>query len=127
MQTNEIKADIQQRIAIIDQSFSTFWGIFHHDEYVVQDISALNEELKKAKRLFLYFDTPSILLAAVLVIFTMLKFLKLIEFWNMNEAGILILFTVVFLVNRYRNYRIKVNLENKIYLLELMKKIGTIQ
>ena len=126
MQTNEIKADIQQRIAIIDQSFSTFWGRFHHDEYVVQDISALNEELKKVKRLFLYFDTPSILLAAVLVIFTMLKFLKLIEFWNMNEAGILILFTVVFLVNRYRNYRIKVNLENKIYLLELMKKIDAI-
>lgn len=126
MQTNEIKADIQQRIAIIDQSFTTFWGRFHYDEYVVQDISALNEELKKAKRLFLYFDTPSILLAAVLVIFTMVKFLKLIEFGNMNEAGILILFTVVFLVNRYRNYRIKVNLENKIYLLELMKKIDAI-
>jgi len=120
----ELKLDIKEQISKINKVFTNYWDRLFFEGLLSEDLEKLDRLLKKTTNLFKYNIIVSIPLSAFLTIFSMLKLFDFIDFGNMNIAGIAILFTVVSLTNTYRSYKIKVNLENKIYLLGLLDKIG---
>ena len=124
MNMEELKIDIREQISKINLAFTNYWGRLFLDGLLSEDLEKLDRLLKKTTKLFKFNIIVSIPLSALLTIFSMLKFFDFIDFGNMNKAGLAILFTVVFLTNTYRSYKVKVNLENKIYLLGLLDKIG---
>jgi hypothetical protein len=89
-----------------------------------EELNKLDRLLKLALRSFKFNITVSIPVSAFVTIFSMLKQFDIIDFGNMNKAGFVILFmTGFFLINNYRSYKVKVILENKIYLLRLIDKL----
>jgi len=123
----EIKLDIKEQISKTNKAFINYWGGLFLEGLLSEDLEKLDRLLKKTTKLFKFNIILSIPLSALVTIFSMLKFFDFIDFGNMNKAGLAILFTVGSLTNTYRSYKIKVNLENKIYLLGLLDKIGSNQ
>ena len=123
MTMEEIKRDIKERISKVDQSFTNFWSGLYFEGLLDENTDSLERILKKVKRIFVFNNIASIISSTILIIFSLLKYFDIISFGSMDKAGLLILFTIVFLINTYRYYRVKVNLENKIYLLKLLERL----
>jgi len=123
MSMHEIKLEIRERISKTNQTFITKLG----NETIVgisgNDIDKLKIILKKVTRSFKIFRFGAIFFVTILIVFSMLKYFDYIGNWNMNKSGLYILFTLVFLVNAFQTYFVKINLENKIWLLELLNRI----
>lgn len=119
----EIKRDIKEQVSKVDQSFTNFWSGLYFEGLLSEDSDSLEKVLKKVKRIFIFNNIASIISSAILILFSMLKYFDIINLGNMDKAGLLILFTIVFLMNTYRYNKVKVNLENKIYLLKLLEKL----
>ena len=120
MQTNEIKEDIQQRIEIINGSFKVLLGNSYNDKYCVDDIHSLEKELSKISLQFRIYNILLIIfMSALLILFVWHLFKP--EF-KPNLWGLIGLFSVLFSA-RSSFYKLKVKLEDKIYLLKLTKKI----
>ena len=127
MNSDEIKQNIQEQIDLTNLSFKNIWGKIWINGVLSTNIYELERILKRVTSVFkisIVMAIPASVILIVLSVITILindGFLK----WNfnLNNGGLMVLFTVVFLVNTYRNYKIKVNLENKIYLLKLLNSI----
>jgi len=127
MNSDEIKQNIQEQIDLTDLSFKNNWGKILRNVVLSNDIFELGQVLRSVTKTFKYsiaFAIPFSFFSIVFSVLTILinnGFLK----WNinLNNGGLMVLFTIVFLVNSYQNYKIKVNLENKIYLLKLLNSI----
>ena len=129
MNPDKIKQNIQGQIDLTNQSFKNSWGKIWINGVSSNDIFELEQILKRVTRTFKFSIVMAIPSSVILIVFSVITIL--INDWslnwnfNLNNGGLMVLFTVVFLVNTYRNYKIKVNLENKIYLLKLLNSINT--
>ena len=127
MNSDEIKQNIQEQIDLTDLSFKNNWGKILRNGVESNDIFELGQILKKVTKTFKYSVALAIPFSVFSIVFSVLTILISNGFlkwnFNLNNGGLLVLFMIVFLVNTYQNYKIKVNLENKIYLLKLLKSI----
>lgn len=128
MYSDEIKQNIQEQIDLTNLSFKNIWGKIWIDGVLSNDISLLENLLQRVTKVFRYSYVLAIPFSAILIVFSVITILINNGFldwkFNLNNGGLMVLFTIVFLVNSYRNYKLKVNLENKIYLLKLLNKIN---
>ena len=123
MNMDEVKLDITEQISKTNQAFTNYWGRLYVKGVLSDDTDSLENILKKVTKDFKFYSAISILLSAIVIIFWILKFFNITEFADMNKLGLIILFSIVSLTNTYRFYKVKINLENKIYLLGLLDKI----
>ena len=128
MNSDEIKQSIQEQIDLTNLSFTNNWGKILRNGVLSNDIFELGQILKMVTKTFKYSVALAIPFSVFSIVFSVLTILINNGFFNwnfnLNNGGLLVLFTIVFLVNTYQNYKIKVNLENKIYLLKLLNSIN---
>ena len=123
MNIDEIKLEIKDRISKTDQTFITTIGSETIAGISGEDIGSLEIVLKKVTRNFKIFTIAAILFSTLLIVVSMLKYFDSIDHFNMNNAGIVILSSFSFLLLTISHYKVKVNLENKIWLLRLLDQI----
>jgi hypothetical protein len=116
----ELELNIKEQISKINQSFKYYWTILDEDD---ENIKSLGRTLKKVSIYFKLWKIVSIPPSCLLVIIPIVNGLSDSTFFDLNKGSLLPAFTIVFLLNTYRSYKVKVNLENKIYLLDLLDKI----
>jgi len=123
MNTDKVKLDINEQISKINQVFSNYWRKSYFNGILSNNLDSLENIHRKVTKNFKFCKDMSILLSSILVILSIINYFNIIDLVNLNKAGLMILFTIVFLTNTYRIYKVKVNLENKIYLLRLLDQI----
>jgi len=123
MIVENIKHDIKIQILKADKAFTNNLGQLHFEGLLSEDVDTLSEVLKKVILGFQVYRVLSIVISAALAAVSLLKYFDSIDSVNLNKAGIFIIMTIVFLVQTSTLYKVKVNLENKIYLLDLLKKM----
>jgi len=123
MNMDEIKLDIIRQVAKTDNAFTNHLGIMYRDGLLNEDTNSLYKHLKNINRFYQIYKVLSITFSAFLIFISVPKYFNLIDLVDMNKAGLMILFTLVFMIETYRYYKLKVNLENKIYLLKLLEII----
>jgi hypothetical protein len=119
----EIKLDIETQIAKTNKVFHNYWGKLFYDGLLDEDIESLERPLKKITRQFKGYKILSIVASAFLIIISMLNFFDIVAFGKMNHIAPLIVITLSTHTSTLIFYKLKVNLENKIYLLGLLAKI----
>jgi hypothetical protein len=122
MNSEEIKLDITEQISKTNERLSNYWGIPWFDGILDEDIDSLKKVLKKATIYFKYHYYFSVVMSGFIMIIQLLQFLE-ITHKDMNKAGLAIGFTILFLLFTLRYYKVKVNLEHKIYLLGLRERL----
>jgi len=120
---NEVKLDIRKQVAKTNQAFTNYWGRQYVNGLLDEDTSSLERLLAMITRNFKIYKVGSIILSSILIALFISKYFSIINQINLNKSGTVTLCTLLFLVETYRSYKIKVNLENKIFLLRLLEKI----
>jgi len=120
---NELKLDIESQIAKTNKAFHSFRGKLFYDGLLDNEIESLEIALKKITSQFKGYRIISIIVYVLLIAVSMLNFVDVIEFGKMNQMAPFIVLTLSFLSSTYIFYKLKVNLEHKIYLLGLLAKI----
>ena len=123
MNAKEIQFDIRERILKSNQTFTNNLGKIYHDGLLSDDIVLLKKLLKKITSKAKFYYIAGFISSVCLVIFSCLKSLEILNVGNMNKASIFISVVIMMLIGAYRLYKIKVNLEFKIYLLGLLNKV----
>lgn len=121
MQTKEIKQDIRQRIEIINGSFKVFLGNSYSDKYRVDDIHSLGKQLRKVTLQFRIYHIFVIICMCTFLSFYLWKIINPAPF-NVDLLGFTTLFVLISTFSA-TNYKLKVKLEEKIYLLKLINNI----
>ena len=123
MNPDEIKLEIKDRISKTDKTFITKLGTETTAGITGNDIVSLEILLKKVNRFFKFYKISAIICSVTLIVFSILKYFDYINHLNMNKSGLFILFTIVFLITAFNYQKVKVSLENKIWLLKLLDRI----
>ena len=123
MNMDEIKLDIRRQVAKTDNAFTNHLGIIYRYGLLNEDTNSLYKHLKNINRFYNIYKVLAITFSALLIFISVPKYFNLIDLVDMNKAGLMILFTLVFMIETYRYYKLKINLENKIYLLKLLEII----
>lgn len=122
MNTEEIKRDITDQIVKTNRSFGKL-GRSGVIDPLLEDIDSLEKKLKSIKVYFKIYLIGSILFSGLLFVISFLKGFEMLNSIDLNKYGLFILFVIVFGINTLAFYKVKVNLENKIYLIKLLNKI----
>ena len=120
---NELKPDIESQIAKTNKAFLSFRGKLLYDGLLDNEIESLEIALKKITKQFRGYRIISIIVYVLLIAISMLNFLDIIEFGKMSQMAPFIVLALSCLSSTYTFYKLKVNLEHKIYLLGLLAKI----
>lgn len=126
MKENEIKLDIEERISIIDQTFDNYWVRGFSIDFLKDDIYTLEKILKRTNKWVLFDKIASIVLIVFIMVLLFLSCFGIIAFDYANVAGVISIGTIGILIGSFRLYKVKINLEDKIYLMKLLDKIGRI-
>ena len=122
MNSDEIKLDITEQISKTNDNLSNYFGTPWFKGILEEDVDSLTKVHKKVTRYYNLQLVMSVLLSGIFLIIFFLNFLEILH-KDLNKAGLLILFIITYLLGFYRYYKIKVNLEHKIYLLGLRNRI----
>lgn len=122
MNSDEIKLDITEQISKTNDNLSNYFGTPWFKGILEEDVDSLTKVHKKVTRYYNVQLVMSVVLSGIFVIVFFLNFFEIIH-KDMNKAGLLMLFIITYLLGFYRYYKVKVNLEHKIYLLSLRNKI----
>ena len=122
MNSDEIKLDITEQISKTNESLLNYWGSPSFKGVLEEDVDSLKKVHKKVTRYYNIQLVMSVLLSGSFLIIFFLNFLDILH-KDLNKAGLLILFIITYLLGFYRYYKVKVNLEHKIYLIVLKNKI----
>ncbi len=122
MNSDAIKLDITEQISKTNESLSNYWGSPWFKGILEEDLDSLKNVHKKVTRYYKMQLVMSVLLSGSILVILLLNSLEILH-KDLNKAGLLILFMITYLLGFYRYYKVKVNLEHKIYLLGLRSKI----
>jgi len=122
MNTAEIKSDIKDQIAKTNRSFGKN-GRLGVKYPTPEEIDLLERDSKKFSTYFKIYLIGALVLSGILLIVSLLKTFKMLDSFDLNKNGLVIIFAIAFGINTLAYYKVKVNLENKIYLLRLLNKI----
>lgn len=124
--TNEnLKLEITEQIAKSRLFNNSLWSIKYFEGINRRDRASLEGLRKKINRDYKFNSTITFAIAILLMAGSLLRYFDLIDFVNMNKAGLLILFAFVFATNTFKLNEIKVKLDNHIFLLRMLEKIET--
>ena len=140
MNVDEIKQDIKNKIAEINQSFPKYWWSKTFNKEIREDkISLLQYRLDTVSFTFKYHKVGLIILLIVTVVLSIFSFyikqLVIFKGYNfsndfnvkffsdLNNFQLLGVYTIGWVITTFRSYRIKENLIKKIFLLRLMEKM----
>ena len=123
MKMNELKPDIESQIAKTNKAFLSFRGKLFYDGLLDNESESLEIALKKITKQFRGYRMISIIVYVLLIAISMLNFLDIIEFGKMSQMAPFIVLSLSCLSSTYTFYKLKVNLEHKIYLLGLLARI----
>lgn len=124
MNSDKIKLDITDQISKTNESLSNYWGSPWFNGILEEDLDSLKRVHKKVTRYYNIHLVMSVLLAGSILLVLLLNSLEILH-KDINKGGLLILFTISYLLGFYRYYKVKVNLEYKIYLLGLRNRIDS--
>ena len=125
MNKNEIINNIEERILVINESFPKRMVAFYSENLKEGEIETLEKILKRVSRSFIFSKIISIVLMSILWILSSITFFKMCESHiDMNKSGLLIISSLPLIINTFHFFKLKVNLEDKIYLLKLLKRIN---
>jgi hypothetical protein len=123
MNTDKIKLDIKHRILIINKSFGSYtWINIYKDKLLDKEIEPLEKILKKATLRF-KIDVVVAAVFMVLISFLAIRIIQekdLVDLKKINEMLVLIPLITGAVLHTFRLYKLKTNLENKIYLIRLL-------
>lgn len=122
MDADKIKLDIENRISIIDDSIDKYyWRNYFKDKLFGVELEQLEKISKRVSSTFKFYKVVSIVLITLIIVLSLVTILndQKNDFVNMNKIGLFLFMSIVFLINTFRYYKLKVNLENKIYLIKL--------
>jgi len=122
MNSDEIKLDITEQISKTNESLSSYWGSPSYEGILDEDLDSLKKVHKKVTKYYNVQLVMSIILSGAMLLILLLNSLDVLH-KDLNKAGLLILFIITYLLGFYRYYKIRVNLEHKIYLLGLRTRI----
>ena len=122
MNTDEIKRDITDQIIKTNRSFGKA-GRSLVKNPLHEDIDSLEIKLKWIKIYFKIYLSGAIILSGLLFVVSFFKSFAMLNSIDLNKYGLFIIFVIVFGINTLAYYKVKVVLENKIYLLKLLNKI----
>lgn len=120
---DEIKLNIKKQIAKTDNAFTNHLNRVYWNGLLDEDINSLYKHQKNITRFYQIYKVLSITFSALLISISVSKYFNLGDLIDMNKSGLMILFTLIFMIETYRFYKLKVNLEYKIYLLKLLEAI----
>jgi len=123
---DEIKLDIEEQITKTNKAFTNYWGRLFYDGLLDEDIESLEILLKKATKQFKGYRFVSIVISAILFTAMLLAIFNVWKFGSIKmNINLLAIFTFLSSMIRslYSFYKIKVNLEHKIFLLGILEKI----
>jgi hypothetical protein len=123
MTNNELKLDIQDQIFKTNKSLNSIWSKIYFNGLKNKEFNSFSTLLKKVKRDYKFNAVIAILIAAVLIVFIILKFSDLILTLDLNRVALFLLIAIASFFNTFRIYKLKVNLEHKVYLLQLLEKM----
>lgn len=126
MDADKIKLDIENRISIIDDSMDkSYWRSHYTDKLFGVELELLEKISKRVSSTFKFYKVVSIVLITLIIVLSLVTILndQKNDFVNMNKIGLFLFMSIVFLINTFRYYKLKVNLENKIYLIKLWDKV----
>lgn len=124
METTQIKLDIEERISEIDHNLTNYWGRPFFKGILDDDIDSLEIILKMTLKWFSFSRIFAMFLLFIIYVLSLIAFFEIIKVVNLITYALLIICALPNLMNAYRFYQIKVNLENKIYLLRLLGKMN---
>ena len=127
MNKNEILKDIEERILVINEAFPKRMVSFYSENFKSDDIESLEKILNRVSKSFIFYKIGAIIFVSLLWIVSFLTYFR----WSglnldLNKAGLLIICTLPFVTNTFWFFKLKVNLENKIYLLRLLDRINEV-
>lgn len=115
---NDLKLNINEQISEINKVFTHHWENKLLKNLLSDNISVLEKALKKISRNFKTFYFISILMTLIIVPISLLKYFELMDFINMDKIGLALLSSFGIMFTTYRYYKLKVNIEFKIFLLK---------
>jgi ABC-type phosphate/phosphonate transport system permease subunit len=122
---NKLKAGIELQISKTNKAFLSFRGKLFYDGLQDDEIESLKLSLNKITKQFKGYRILSIILYVFLITVSTLNFLDVIAFGKMSQIAPFIVISLSSFWSTYTFYKLKVNLEHKIYLLTLLSKIET--
>jgi len=126
MNTDKIKLDIEIRISEINESMDKYhWRNQYKDSLLGAELEPLEKLLKRVSLQFKIYNIAAIVFSVFLIIVSLVTFLndQKNDFVNMDKIGLLVICTLGIVFNSFGHYKLKTNLENKIFLIKLWEKI----
>ena len=119
----EIKENIKNQILETNKVFQNFWRKNADSDLVSVDIEALNSKLKGIKRFYEFYRIGAIIGIVIFTGVSLMPYFDKFEIVQIKNTGLLIFWVLGFMIHTFRYYKLKVNLEHKIYLIKLLKDI----
>ena len=119
----EIKGNIKNQILETNKVFQNFWRKNADSDLVSVDIEALNSKLKGIKRFYEFYRIGAIIGIVILTGYILTTYFDIFEIVDIKSKGLLIYWVLLFMFHTFRYYKLKVNLEHKIYLINLLNEI----
>ncbi|HYX07015.1 MAG TPA: hypothetical protein VE912_09820 [Bacteroidales bacterium] len=120
----EIKQDIRSQIVSTNRKLNRSGLRLKNQDLLTNDPEKLNHELKRITRWYKFSYVVAMALSIFLIIISLSHYFSLMNFGNMNKSGMLILFTIVFIMNTFRFHKVKIYLQHKIFLVKVLQKIS---
>jgi len=122
MNTEEIKCDITDQLEKTNRFFGKV-GRSLVKNPLPEDVDSIEIKLKWIRIYFKIYLIGAIILSGLLFVVSFFKSFEMLNSIDLNKYGLFIIFVIVFGINTLAYYKVKVELENKIYLLKLLNKI----
>lgn len=119
----QIKTEIEKQIADINKNFYNFYSKLIFEELVDDDVDSLEILLAKVSKNYRAFKILSIVSVTFLIL---LITLSLLDVWkltiNFNLLGLIVMTLSIF-KSTHIYFKVKVYLENKLFLLKILERI----
>jgi hypothetical protein len=121
MTGDDYRNRIEAKVAEIDRELSSRWGRLNFKGILSRDMETLEQLHTKVRITYRLSFVIAQIFSIPLIIASLLKLFKVDIPIDLNHLAILIIFSCTFLTNAYRTYKLMVNLDMKIFLLNLTK------
>lgn len=124
-----INFDIEKQIAKTNEGFANLWGREFYEGLLTNDNETLETLLIKVSKNYKVYKILSIVSSIFLLGLLLLMVLGVYKFgkmtMNINLMAIIV-WTIAIRTSAHTFYKIKVNLENKLFLLKLASKLNLV-
>lgn len=118
----ELAKDLEKQISRMNREFYSYRGRRIYQDMCSDSLELLEPALKKVMREYKICRVIAVVFSVILIFAVLVKMLDLFDFVDLNRLGMLVVFTIMFLNQSYHQHRVSVGLENKMFLIKVLKK-----